>query len=221
MDGAQLKEKKFRFSSVLLLGVGNIFGQPLSHPLPFSFLRDKNMCLKKLTSLFLLLAVSVCPLSVVNADILHTSSTFQNFLVTQNDTNGFAVTADVVEGGVVAGVLTASMTYGGGTNPFNSGIDWGPAANAFRIFGRSTEDVNGPDTADGFWDISVSAAAGFQVEGISVYSLGSALGNPDFINVQTNGSATVADDNSLLDNLNDGDSLASGCLLYTSDAADE
>jgi len=74
----------------------------------------------------------------------------------------------------------------------------GPAANAFRIFGRSTEDVTGPDTADGFGDISDSAAAGFQVERISVYSLGSALGNPDFINVQTNGSATVADDNSFL-----------------------
>ena len=155
-------------------------------------------------------AVLVSLTTQLKADVVYTSSTFQNLVVTQNDALGYAVTADIIEGGVASGVLVASIEYGGGNNPFNDGSDWGPSANAFRIFGRSTGNFAGSDTADGSWDISVTANAGFAIGGISVYSQGSVLGNPDFTNFVSNGSATISDDNNLITNYNDGDSFANG-----------
>ena len=144
------------------------------------------------------------------ADIIYTSSTFQNLVVTQNDALGYAVTSDIVEGGVVTGTLVASIEYGGGTNPFNDGSDWGPSANAFRIFGRSTGNFAGSDTADGNWNISATANTGFQIDGISLFSQGSVLGNPDFTNVNTNGAATVCEHADLITNYDDGDSFTNG-----------
>jgi len=144
------------------------------------------------------------------ADVAYTSSTFQNLVVTQNNTLVYAVTSDIVENGIVTGTLTASIEYGGGNNPFNDTSDWGPSANAFRIFGRSTGNFAGSDTADGTWKISATANAGYQIDGISLYTQGSVLGNPDFTNVNTNGSATVSELSELITNYNDGDSFTNG-----------
>ncbi len=167
----------------------------------------------RLNFLCIVLAVFLLPLQNVNADIAHTTSTFSNMVVTQDDMNGFAITADILEGGALAGTLTASMIYNGGTNPFNNGDLWGPIANAFRIFGSSTGDFAGEDTATGEWNISVSANAGWNVEGISVYTLGSILGNPNFEQVTSNGNTTLFDGNNLIVNHNDGAILNNGANL--------
>lgn len=155
-------------------------------------------------------AVLIGQTSELKADIVFRSSTFQNLVVTQDDALGYAVTADINDGGVATGVLSASIEYGGGNNPFNDASDWGPSANAFRIFGRSTENFAGSDTADGFWNVSATANAGFAIGGISVYSQGSVLGNPDFTNLVSNGLVTISDSEDLITNYNDGDSFANG-----------
>ena len=155
-------------------------------------------------------AVLIGQTTKLKADIVFTSSTFQNLVVTQENAQGFAVTADILDGGVATGVLTASIEYGGGNNPFDDTSDWGPSGNAFRIFGRSSGTYMGSDTADGFWNISATANAGFAIGGISIYTQGSVLGNPDFTNFVSNGSATISDSENLITNYNDGDSFING-----------
>ena len=167
----------------------------------------------RLNVLCIALAVFLLPLQDVNADIAYTTSTFSNMMVTQDDTNGFAITADILEGGALAGTLTASMIYNGGTNPFNNGDLWAPFANAFRIFGSSTGSFAGDDNAAGEWNISVSANAGWNVEGISVYTLGSFLGNPEIEQVMSNGNTSLFDGNNLIVNHSDGAILNNGANL--------
>lgn len=170
----------------------------------------------RLTLLALTVSVCVLPSPEATAGIDFSTATFNNMNITQNDSLGFAVTADVLEGGTVVGSLTAGYTYGGGTTPFNSGSFWGPTANAFRIFGETTNSFNGSDTADGRWNISVTPNAGYQVDGISLYTNGSILANPDFVGVTTNGNATVFDNgsgNGLITNYADGDPFIDGTNL--------
>ena len=169
--------------------------------------------IRKCFSLTLVFAICGLLTGNVNADLVYTSATFQNTFVTQDDALGYAITADVVEGGVTTGILTASLVYGGGTNPFNDGSAWGASSGAFRIFGSSTNNVAGFDTATGDWDLSVTALSGYQVDGITVFSEGAVLGNPDFTNIVSDGVSTIYDSTNLIGNVVDGQVIANGGSL--------
>ena len=104
------------------------------------------------------------------AALVYTTSSFNNFTITQNDAIGFAATADIFEGGVKAGVLNASVVYGGGSNPFNSGSLWG-VGNFFRATGQSTNTGNVAETAGGIWNFSVAPEVGWQVDGMTLFTL--------------------------------------------------
>lgn len=165
-------------------------------------------------------AVLLTLLSLFRADasagLDFTTSTFQNRTVVQNDATAFGVTVEIVEGGTVTGIMTATFTYGGGNNPFDTTTDFGtPSANALRIFGESSEDVAGPDTADGSWDFSIAPTAGYEVTGITLFSNGTVLGNPEF-GITSDGTMTIFDGgngNDLIAGFNDGDTLANGSTL--------
>ena len=94
----------------------------------------------------LLYALTFAP--TCSAGLVYTSSTFSNFTVTQDDASGFAATADIFESGTKVGVIEASVVYGGGTNPFDSGRNWGAGA-TFRALGQSTNDNEPNETASG------------------------------------------------------------------------
>ena len=145
----------------------------------------------------------------VKADIAYTSSAFENMVITQNDAFGFAITADVTEAGITTGVLTASYTYGAGSTPFNTGENWGGTSN-FRIPGTTNLNPDGTDTASGDWNISVTALAGYQVDGLSVFTQGTSISNPDFTNITSNGIATVCEASDLISNVSHGDVIPNG-----------
>ena len=153
------------------------------------------------------------------------SSTFHNMTVTQDDLTGFAVTIDIREGGVLAATMTASVTYGGGTNPFDSGDAWS-VGNEFRFRGSSTPTSDTPnETADGLWEVQITPEAGWAVEGITLFSTGTTLANPIFEGLTSDGVATVADANQgaageLLNNYDDGDAFVDGDdLIFNSGSA--
>ena len=92
----------------------------------------------------------------------------------------------------MAGTLDGSLTFGGGTAPFVT-PNW-IAGNDFRILGSSNDDdANSAETADGLWEFTVTPLAGFQVDGISLFTSGTTIANPTFANLTSNGSATVTD----------------------------
>ncbi len=153
------------------------------------------------------------------------SSTFHNMNVTQDDATGFAVTIDIREGGVLAATMRAQMTYGGGTNPFDSGDAWA-VGNEFRFRGSSTPTTSTPnETADGLWEVMISPEPGWNVDGITLFSTGTTLANPVFEGLTSDGVATVADANQgtaieLLSNYDDGDSFVDGDdLIFNSGSA--
>lgn len=163
----------------------------------------------------IMVAFGLC-LTFVNpscADIDFESAIFQNTLITQNDTDGYAITTDVVEGGTVAGRMSVSLDYGGGTTPFDSGDRWRAVSNAFRIYGDSTGTFAGDDTADGVWQISVTPNAGWQVDGISIFTNLTTIANPNFANISSNGVGSLFDDNNLVANFADGDSVPNGSTI--------
>jgi hypothetical protein len=146
--------------------------------------------------------------------LVYTSSTFSNFTVTQDDALGFAATVDIFESGTKVGELDASVVYGGGTNPFNSGSLWGAAA-TFRALGQSTNDAETSETASGFWNFDVTAEPGYVVDGISLFTVGTVIANPTFADLTSNGTATVFDANQgtadeLLQSHDDGDVFMNG-----------
>lgn len=148
------------------------------------------------------------------ASITFDSATFGSFTIISDTTTGFSASAEILQGGVVAGTIIGTMVYGGGTNPFNSGAIWSDG-NQFRTGGKSTQDGESNETANGFWSFSVSANAGWQVDGISLLTTGTTIANPVFANLTSNGVATVSDDqqgtvNELFASHNDGDSFVNG-----------
>ena len=172
---------------------------------------SSSLLRKSLPILFLLLGAAE-----VNASITYTSGLFRDFDVDTDMPNLFIATADIFQGNVLAGTATVTMTYGGGNNPFQSPLsDWGAGADF-----RATADApNDPDstaeTAVASYSFSVTANAGFQVDGISLFSVGTTLANPTFQNLSSNGIGSVADDNQgaaneLLANYNDGDAFING-----------
>ncbi len=175
------------------------------------------MSLKKFGSR--LLSLSVCAtflfLNSADASIVYSSATFNNFSILSDTPTGFSASANIIEGGVVAGTLTVTTVYGSGTNPFNSGALWG-ASNEFRFTGSSTDDEEeAEETAEATYSISISTNAGWSVDGLSLLSHATVLANPTFENLTSNGIATVADDNQgMPDELflshNDGDSFTNG-----------
>lgn len=169
--------------------------------------------IRKSFSLTLMFAICGLLTSNVNADIVYSTATFQNMVITQNDPSGFAITADVIDGGVTTGVLTASYAYGAGSDPFSNGNNWGPTATDFNINGTTGTNSPGTDTATGDWNISVAAVAGYQVDGISVYSNATALGNPTISNIVSNGIATVCENTDLIANVDHGDVIPNGGSL--------
>ena len=172
-----------------------------------------------LRSRFTLLITACITLSLViqaNADILYDSAAFSNFQVVTDDASGFSGTSDIVENGVVVGVLEASVDYLGGTNPFNSGDGWGPTGpqdGEFSVAGNSTDDGEPMQTATGFWELSITPNAGFTVDGISLFSTTGVLANPTFGNLNSNGLASVSDSTDLISSHNDGESFANGSDL--------
>jgi len=168
--------------------------------------RLKSSCL----SLTVALAITTSWAQTSQADIDFDSAIFQNTTVTQNDALGYAITADILEGAIVVGELEAAVTYGVGTNPFNSGSLWGPSAGSFAIFGESTGTFIGSETASGDWDIKITPTAGWQVDGISIFSQGSTLANPDFTSLTSNGVGTIFDSANLITNYTDGQSFTDG-----------
>lgn len=149
-----------------------------------------------------------------SAGLVYTSSTFSNFTVTQDDLLGFAATADIFESGTKVGVIDASVVYGGGTNPFDSGSIWGAGA-TFRALGQSSNDNEPNETAAGFWNFDVTPEPGYTVDGISLFTVGTVIANPTFANLTSNGTATVFDANQgtadeLLQSHDDGDAFVNG-----------
>ncbi len=149
-----------------------------------------------------------------SASLVYVSSTFGNFTVTQNNASGFAATADIFESGVKAGVLEASVAYGGGTNPFNSGSLWGDGG-FFRATGQSTNTNNLVETADGDWSFNVTPEPGWTTVGLTIFTSGTVIANPVFAGLTSDGTATVHDDQQgtpeeLLNNYNDGDAFVNG-----------
>jgi len=164
------------------------------------------------TCLTLMAAFATCIASpqTSRADIDFESAIFQNTTITQNDAAGYAITADILEDGSVVAQLSASVEYGGGTNPFNTGDSWRAASGIYQIYAESTGVVPGDDTADGNWDISVTPNAGWKVDGISVFTNGTTIGNPDITNVTTDGIGSVFNSNGLITNRTDGDVIPNG-----------
>ena len=180
---------------------------------------------KSLPILFLLIGAAE-----VNASITYTSSSFSNFTLTTDTDTQLTATADIFQGSVLAGTATVTMVYiapstlgdmqPGGTNPFVRPVNadgdllWS-ASNDFRITASSIQDSELNETAFGAYTISVTANAGFQVDGISLFSQGTVLANPTFQDLTSNGVGSVADDNQgeadeLFASHNDGDAFTNG-----------
>ncbi|QEG22419.1 PEP-CTERM sorting domain-containing protein [Mariniblastus fucicola] len=163
-----------------------------------------------LRPLLFALALSIVLPQTSRADIDFSSSIFEGTIVTQDDAAGYAVTADILESGSVVGQFSASVTYGAGTNTFNSGSSWGPSADGFGIYPDSTGSFAGDDTASGFWQISVTPNAGWTVDGISIFTVGTTIANPDFTSVTSDGVGSIFDENNLITNYTDGASFVDG-----------
>lgn len=166
-------------------------------------------------------AIAFFTANPATASIVYSSATFTNFTVLTNNATQFSASGDILQGGVVAGTITGTMVYGGGTNPFNSGSLWGTGAE-FRIGGSSTATAEANETADGFWSFTITPNANWSVDGVSLLSNGTVLGNPTFANLTSNGAATVHDDNQgaadeLLGNYDDGDLFVNGTDLVFND----
>ena len=129
--------------------------------------------------------------------IQYNSGTFAN-VVSSNNASQYSITADILEGGVLAGTINGSLTYGGGTNPFVTPNWTGGASLAVTALSTPTPEAN--ETADGVWNFSVTPVAGFQVDGISLFSQATTLSNPTFASLTSNGTATVLDNNEGLPN---------------------
>lgn len=152
-------------------------------------------------------------LASASAAITYSGADFANLTVTSSTAAGQTATADLQLGGITVGSITASVTYGGGTNPYED-VLWatGPT---FGATGFSQETPATSETADGSWSFSASANAGYQIDGVSLFSSGTNLSNPTYSNLNTDGVATVQDDNEgtateLLANVDDGDTIANG-----------
>jgi len=153
------------------------------------------MILKYLRPHLLIFAISLVFASEnsVDAQIIYSSSSFTNLNVVTDDATEYTVTTDILQGGAVAGVLTGTFIFGGGTNPFET-----PnvvAGNNLIFTARSTNTSETQETADGIYNFSIAPATGFQVDGISVFTIGTVIANPTFANLTSNGSATVIDAN--------------------------
>ena len=148
--------------------------------------------------------------------MLYTSASFGNRNILVNNATTYQVEADITEGGIFVGTLTATATYGGGTNPFAS-HNWTTGL-SFLAYGNSAHDDENSETAEGFWEFEITPAAGFQVDGLTLFTENTHLANPTFENLVSNGTATVWDDNQglgneLLANFDNGDSIANGSDL--------
>lgn len=140
--------------------------------------------------------VAIFGLAVQNSadgQIVYSSSNFTNRVVVSSTATQYSITADILESGVLAGTLNGSLTYGGGTNPFTA-PNWVAGGN-LNILGSSTNTSETSETADGVWDFSITPAAGFQVDGISLFTNGTVIGNPTFANLTSNGTGSVIDAN--------------------------
>ena len=148
-----------------------------------------------LPALLLVLGAFLC-LAVTDsasAQIIYSSSTFANPSSTNSATQ-YSFTADVLQGGSLAGTVSGSLTYGGGTNPFLA-PNWNGGA-SLAIGGTAPNDDNSAvETADGVWSFVITPAAGYQVDGISLFTQGTSIANPTFAGLTSNGSATVIDAN--------------------------
>ena len=170
--------------------------------------------IQKCFSLTVMFAICGLLTANANANLVYVSSTFANPVINQNDALGYSVTADVLEGGVMTGSVTASIVYGtGGSDPFSSATLWGPTGTSFGIAGESNLNPVGTDTASGDWNISVAAVAGYQVDGISVFTQGTSIANPDITSITSNGIATLYDGGGLITNAADGSVIANGGSL--------
>ena len=155
--------------------------------------------------------------SNANAQMKYTSSEFVNRVITENSDTKYSVTTDITQNGIKVGQLDASLTYGTGTNPFEDAV-WTTGQN-FSATGMSTSsDTENDETAAGIWDFSVTAEAGYRVDGLSLFSLNTILADPIFSNITSNGVATVWDGNQnkaneLLGNHESGDIVANGSDL--------
>ncbi len=187
-----------------------------------------SVILKSLAILFLLLGAAE-----VNASITYTSSSFRNFRVDTDTDMQLTASADIFQGNVLAGTATVTMVYvapgtTGGTSPFvrpensTGGLFWS-ASDDFRITASSPADLDeNNETAFGAYTISVTANAGFQVDGISLFTDGTVLANPTFQDLSSNGVGSIADlsqgaANELLANYDDGDSFVNGDDLIFND----
>lgn len=131
--------------------------------------------------------------SSANAQIDYISSTFANRNVVVSDATQYSITADILEGGNLAGSISGTLTYGGGSNPFVA-PNWN-SGSSLLINGLSVDTAETVETADANWSFSITPAAGYQVEGISLFSNGTSIANPTFANLTSNGVATVTDAN--------------------------
>lgn len=149
----------------------------------------------------------------VQADLFYTSASFANRSILENSSVRYSVQSDIMENGSVVGTLTATMTYGGGTNPFSDHL-W-HTGSSFTAEGNSTTSGENSETADGVWDFVIAPAAGYQVDGITLFSNHTLLANPVISNLTSNGTARVWDDNQglsneLLANYDNGDLFTNG-----------
>jgi hypothetical protein len=165
----------------------------------------------KIFALFLLL--SSLAATHVSADMIYTSSAFNARVVLVNNATTYSVQTNVTEGGVQAGTLIATLTYGGGTNPF-ANANWSPGA-SFVATGASVNDAETNETADGVWEFSLTPLPGWQIDGMTLFTSGTVIGNPIFENITSTGVATVYDDNEglaneLISNFADGDIVPNG-----------
>ena len=153
---------------------------------------------------YLLVLIATFSLAVGNsatAQINYSSNSFDNLVIVSSDAAQYSITADILEGGVngvVAGTISGSLTFGGGTNPFNT-PNWNDGQ-TLTINGISTADSEANETADGHWSFTVTPTAGYQVDGISLFTNGTSIANPTFANLTSNGIATVVDANEGLSN---------------------
>jgi len=177
------------------------------------------MILKYLRPHLLIFAISLVFASEnsVDAQIIYSSSSFTNLNVVTDDATEYTVTTDILQGGAVAGVLTGTFIFGGGTNPFET-----PnvvAGNNLIFTARSTNTSETQETADGIYNFSIAPATGFQVDGISVFTIGTVIANPTFANITSDGSISVIDANEgaaneLFANQNSGPLVSGDDLIF-------
>ncbi len=123
----------------------------------------------------LLSIVAIAALTGVTNAQLYTASTFSDWT---SITDGF--TANVKTAGVVVG--TATLRYSAVT-----GFDTPTAGSGVGAAVATLTSTGSPDPARLRWNFRVTAAAGYQVDGVSFFSQATELANPTLALINTTG----------------------------------